>query len=241
MPKLMFVIAVLLLFGCGRGGTNNGPLGASTGDGDWFCERAVDPTEWDCVQDAGLARYPKPRQPSTEMPGLATSDTGDSTATPGSPIAPPATIDDITAVHPTTNDLAQPMEPVPAETDPMTLAPKDKDDPTRTNGISDYAGISVMELPTDHFAVQLIGMSSEASLEAFAKKNQLDGSFTARVERNGELYYVFLLGLYDTRETAEQASHDLPVQLGADQPWIRSVKSIQNAVVRGNALALGDG
>ncbi len=82
-------------------------------------------------------------------------------------------------------------------------------------------------------------MNSLGQLQAFVRANDLEGTRSARIERDGRLYYVLLLGVYATRELAEQAALTLPAPLASGEPWIRSLGSLQNAMRRANALAGG--
>jgi septal ring-binding cell division protein DamX len=80
-------------------------------------------------------------------------------------------------------------------------------------------------------------MSSRDRLETYIQEHQLEGVSAARVERNGELYHVLILGIYETRQLAEQASLYLPPPLETQEPWIRELRALQEAIVRGNAMA----
>ena len=257
MLRLALLVVLVTLVACRGGGTDAGPLGQA-GTGNWFCETAEDGEQWDCVQDPELARTPRPSRPppapalpedpapvaipeDIEAPGQPASaetvaataeavpeppaQTADATAEP----EPPAQTPDTDAAEPETpaqpTDAAAEAEP-PAETSDAAAEPG-----------TPALATSLMDLPADHYAVQILAMANVEQLEDFIAANQLDDALTARVERNGELYHVLLLGVYETLGLAEQASLDLPAPLANSEPWIRSVGSIQNAVMRGNALA----
>ncbi|MCZ6890483.1 MAG: SPOR domain-containing protein, partial [Gammaproteobacteria bacterium] len=59
----------------------------------------------------------------------------------------------------------------------------------------------------------------------------------ARVARNGELYYVLLLGVYRDKSTAEEAAAQLPERIMSQNPWVRSMKSLQEAIANADRLA----
>jgi septal ring-binding cell division protein DamX len=235
MLKLALFIALVTLVGCGRGGTVATPLGDATGEGNWFCEMAEDPEQWDCVQDSELARAPQPtRLPSADVRELPAPESADSPAL-HVPEPPPiseipdadANIDEAVA---DTSDPGSVEEPAPAQGESPASKPETAEaqpDP------------SLLNLPPEHYAVQLIAMTNEAALVDFASTHLLDSYLTARVERSGELYYVLLLGVYGTHNLAEQARQALPESLNAVEPWIRPVRSIQNAILRGNVIATG--
>ena len=91
--------------------------------------------------------------------------------------------------------------------------------------------VAILDLPDDFFAVQLVAVSSKEALETYANTHQLSGMSAARVYANGQLYFVLLLGVYETRERAEQAIASLQGPLAELEPWIRSVGSLQDAMV----------
>ncbi len=96
---------------------------------------------------------------------------------------------------------------------------------------------SLANLPEDFYTVQLMAMSSAEALEAYVNEHGLQGMSAARVERDGRLYYVLLLGIYETAEQARDAAAELPPSLAGTSPWVRTVGSLQAAVVRGDVLA----
>ena len=51
----------------------------------------------------------------------------------------------------------------------------------------------------------------------------------ARVEKEGELFYVLILGVYESETIARDASAELPDALVGTQPWIRKLGSLQTA------------
>ncbi len=59
----------------------------------------------------------------------------------------------------------------------------------------------------------------------------------ARVERNGELFYVLLMGIYEDADRARRAVDSLPDEIGGAEPWIRPLGSLQSAMLRADRLA----
>lgn len=94
--------------------------------------------------------------------------------------------------------------------------------------------ISLMEVPETFWAVQLVAVSSKEALERFARENNLQGMSAARIAVQDTLYYILLLGIYETRANAEQAITDLPDMF--QESWIRSVGSLQRAIAAGDEL-----
>ena len=97
--------------------------------------------------------------------------------------------------------------------------------------------VSVMDMPAEFYAVQLIAMTNRQRLEEYIAINQLEGMTAARTERNGEIYYVLILGIYENRGLAERASLEIPPPLDTTEPWIRELGTLQEAMLRGDALA----
>ena len=93
------------------------------------------------------------------------------------------------------------------------------------------------DVPPDYYVVQLLAMQSKEALEEFAARKELHGMSAARVERDGRLFYVLLLGVYSDRQRAEAASANLPVELAGFAPWVRRADSLQRAMARGDELA----
>jgi DamX protein len=96
---------------------------------------------------------------------------------------------------------------------------------------------ALTDLPADFYAVQLMAMSSKDSLEAFVAREGIRNMSAARVERDGELFYVLLLGIYENAETARRAVASLPDEIGGAEPWIRPLGSLQSAMQRADRLA----
>ena len=94
--------------------------------------------------------------------------------------------------------------------------------------------MSLMDLPTDFFAVQVIALSSKESLEAFASEHQIKGMSAAEVVSGDKVMYVLLLGIYESREIAEEAASGLPPPF--ESPWIRSIGSLQQAMLAAEKL-----
>ena len=93
--------------------------------------------------------------------------------------------------------------------------------------------VAIVDLPDTFWAVQLIALSTKESLEAYADKYKIRGMSAARVVAGDQLFYVLLLGIYETRENAEKASQNLPDPY--HKPWIRTIKSLKDAMIAADA------
>lgn len=95
----------------------------------------------------------------------------------------------------------------------------------------------LLDVPGTFWTVQLVAVSTKEALEAYARAHQLRGMSAARIAHKGELYYALLLGVYESREIATEATTDLPAPLDDLGVWVRSLGSLQEAILEGNSLA----
>ena len=96
-----------------------------------------------------------------------------------------------------------------------------------------------MALPDDYFAVQLLALDSAAELSAFVDAHGLGHLPHARVERDGRIHYVLLLGFYESYALAEAASLDPPAPIEPGGAWIRPLAGLKSAVERAASLNAG--
>ncbi|MDE0420451.1 MAG: hypothetical protein OXK76_06125 [Gammaproteobacteria bacterium] len=176
---------------------------------DWFCEPAED-GGWDCVQDADRVANPQPlRLPQPLFAQPDTTGQGPPASIPPNPSPPQPPNAQVR------NPPRHPSIPLYQE---LSYQP---DQPT-----------ALTDLPSSFYAIQVIALSSKEDLEQFIVDNNLPAMSGALVEKGGELFYALLAGIYTDRETAERASLSLPEVFTAHQPWIRSLESLQAAILR---------
>ena len=233
MLRVISYLVLLGLAGCSsRAPAPVAPVDYPNNAGsDWFCEMHPDGETWDCVRDRELARHPKPARipepkPAPEplaeqlqppLPSIQTKEpVPPSRPAPSRPTPPPQTI----PVTTTSKAEAQ-NERLPKH---VRLAYK-PDKP-----------VSIIELPSDLYAVQLIAMSNREALEAYVKDNQLRGMSAAHVEKDGEVFYILLLGIYPTAAIANEAAQNLAPPLDKLSPWIRRLGSLQQAMLRAEEI-----
>ena len=181
----------------------------------WFCQMDSDAAEWDCVQSAELASNPQPdRLPSPNQLADATATQVQST---------------------------QPGEP----TDDVVPASLDRSNPSATSGMPIYQQLayqpdeptSLLDLPGDYWAAQIIALPSEEELEEYAAEHNLSGVSAARIAIKDNLFYVLLLGIYESEEIAETAIADLPPPFDIDKPWLRPLQSLQQEIIEGDRVS----
>ncbi|MCZ6655891.1 MAG: SPOR domain-containing protein [Gammaproteobacteria bacterium] len=183
--------------------------------GEWFCQIAEARDEWECVQDPDLAANPEPRR----LP---------------EPPEPEPSPSEIVAAEPASVDSIIPQIPAPSQP-PQSTMPKYARLAYNPDG-----AVGLMDLPDDFYAVQLVAVSSKEALEQFAEDHGLRGMSAARVANDDRLFYVLLLGIYETRDLAEEAITDIPPPLDELNIWIRSMGSLHQAMLAGDALAGND-
>ena len=97
--------------------------------------------------------------------------------------------------------------------------------------------LALTEVPDEFWAVQVTAVSSKDALEAYAIKHNLKGMSAARVGVDERLFFVLLLGIYETRANAESAVQQLPSTFSGMQPWVRSLASLKRAMRQGDRIA----
>ncbi len=223
------LICSVLMTACSSSSTRTAPPTATASNEDWFCQLAAaeDPLsedQWDCIQSDALARAPQPQR--LPMPKVTQ---------PEPLVAPPSPRRASVPQPPVEKRDAPPATPAQS---PSGASSQPGDVPAHVAlSYRPEKPVSLHDLPADFWAVQLIALSSKDAVEAFAKQNNIRGMSAARIAIGDTLYYVLLLGVYETRANAERAVTDLPPPFNVDKPWIRSLGSLQSAMRAGDTLA----
>lgn len=244
---LLLISTCLTITACGFWGSkrNDAPITPTLivdyKRGDWFCQVNEAWNNWDCSQDPRLAmkpipaRFPKPPQP--EPAPIAAEQLQDALDSPRlDPLPVVADLTNSDSANHEVRTVAPAPQPISApalERNPRSAALPDWQ--RFAYRPTEYSALS--ELPAHFYAVQIVAMSSMEALESFAMEHPLSGALAARVETDGELYYVLLLGFYETLADAQAATASRPGSLMNSEPWIRKLGSLQDAVVRANVLA----
>ena len=215
---------------------------------------------WQCVENEGLdpatqrsGQVARRTTPPDEVPDLLEELQRDalapveSTATPPTQ-PPPANI----ARRRTTLEpivLDRPGGVAPAAQAQESLNPVERSPATPSPGVSDLPlyralayrperAVRLVDLPAEYFAVQLLASSSKENLERFASSAKIDGLAAARIASSGRLLYILMLGIYPDRDSAERAAAAVPERIrGEVVPWVRSLGSLQSAMLAGDELA----
>ncbi len=78
--------------------------------------------------------------------------------------------------------------------------------------------------------IQLLAAPNMADARAYADQHELGGIRYIPTRVNDRDFVVILAGVFPDRAAAQRAAEDLPEAVRRDQPWIRSIGSVQNAV-----------
>lgn len=221
MRILFAFIPLFMAVGCG----SNKPTSLESSSGTaadssqqpepWFCQASDTDDQWDCVRSATLAASPKPsRLPSSQPKQSQEPESALFEATDPPPASTPTA-------------AGQPSGPQPSEPQPLY----------RQLSYQPDKPAAILDLPEDFYAVQLVALSSKESLEQYAREHKLAGMSAARIWSDDQLFYILLLGIYETKVDAERAADSLSGTLAAVNPWIRTLGSLQRAMVEAETQA----
>jgi DamX protein len=114
----------------------------------------------------------------------------------------------------------------PAATKPAPV--KESNTHTTTARQSAPASGASKSLPSGgNYTLQLSGASKEASLNAWARKQNLSGYHVYKTTRNGEPWYVLVSGAYATPADAKRAVASLPAEVRAANPWVKPLSQVK--------------
>jgi DamX protein len=109
-------------------------------------------------------------------------------------------------------------KPVKSDSRTQTLAP----------GLQEF-----LNLPTNFFTLQLLGARYETTAKQFVKRlPDLNlPVYLLQSQRDGEPWFVVLVGSFATQKAANKALSSLPRKLRDQEPWLRPVKALQQRFV----------
>ena len=248
----------MVLLGCRGGPAPDLISPTATPPTDWFCESIG--AEWDCVEeeDGKLVR----RQPEADLRQRPVAGIGESVprAGPQAGIAAgePAIRTDQPGSQrrqggpePSRSETASPRRGASglaslhrnAQTAPRRRAEtpgsaSEADLPAyRRLAFRPDAEVAFTDLPDEYYAVQLLALASPEAVERFVAGAKVPGLAAARVESDGRLFYVLLLGIYRDRPAAVRAAESAPAELEHLTPWIRPLYTLKQAMLRADELA----
>lgn len=249
----------MVLFGCRGGPTPDTVAPTATPPTDWFCEATG--AEWNCVEEEdGKVASRQPAAPLRQRPVAAVGESMEGEAGIAIAAAEPGTHggqsgrEQRSAPEPSRSGAASPRRPASglaslhrnaAEPNPRGEPPtgaRETDVPAyRHLAYRPDREVAFTDLPDEFYAVQLLALASPEAVERFVARAGVAGLAAARVEREGRLYYVLLLGIYRNRPDAVRAVESLPATLHHPTPWIRPLYTLKQAMLRADELAARQG
>ena len=174
------------------------------------------------------------RAVQTTVPAQADKP-GKATPSNNKPVQParPEPVKDVAVTSVVTTPPPAP-KPKPKTADELAVSTVDKQPAVATATTGD--GIPVRErrlldLPADHYMLQLLGTVDEQRVRGFVKQyiGRLPITYV-ETRRNAKPWFVALTGPYNDKNTAVAGIKVLPAQLQKQQPWPRTVGSIQRDI-----------
>ncbi|WP_215787041.1 SPOR domain-containing protein [Pantoea dispersa] len=116
----------------------------------------------------------------------------------------------------------------PAASKPAAVKENRTHTTTAHNSAPASSGGASKSLPSGgNYTLQLSGASKEASLNAWAKKQNLSGYHVYKTTRNGQPWYVLVSGAYATPAEAKRAVASLPAEVRAANPWVKPLSQVK--------------
>ena len=215
--RVVAVWALLLFVAACRGPAPADVVGSNAGGGrDWYCEPGSE-GGWRCAANDGAAQRSVAEVAPTPPPPQDSSMRG------ANPAEGSSERESVPSPEP------QPAPPVPAQ-------PQQRSTPAELPLYRQLAhsldDTPLLDLPASYYALQLFAAGTREGAEAVAVRSGLRGMAGARVERDGEVFHVLLVGVYASKERAEQALASLPASVRAMNPWVRRLGGLQEAMRR---------
>jgi len=160
---------------------------------------------------------PRPEPPAEPPPAEPTPAPAPVEPPPAQPAPPPV------PVEPPPADPVPP--PAPAQPPPVPAQPPAAP-PTAETLAEDRAWLGRQN--RDQFTIQLIAAQNAAAARSFVEAHGLAGIRLIPTQSGGRDFVVALAGSFASRSAAEQALANLPEEVRAGQPWIRSIGSVQD-------------
>ena len=177
--------------------------------------------------DADLTELPFDDRLPAEMPSPAPPATAD----PATPAVPqPAPEPQLPEPAPAPAPEPRPEPPPAAEPSPPVAPPPAVAPAPAAPAVTDLTGDRnwLARQNRDHLTIQLIAAADLAAAQRYVEQHQLSGIRYIQTRLNERDFVVALAGSFTNRAAAEQALRNLPAAVRADQPWIRSLGSVQD-------------
>jgi DamX protein len=230
---ILLVVGAVLVSGCGGGQLRRTPMAER--DTPWFCQMNEARSDWECVRDAELARNPRPeRLPTDDIPEPEIIDASIPLIAPTvsfEPEAPEASAEGPDGDGDVTATAAAAAASVDSAAEASTAAAAAEPPPSETQATPEaLSAPDLLSLDPDAYAIQLIAVASADLADEFVTDYQIDDALTVRLARDGEPFYVVLLGIYENYGDAQYVADHRNENLATLEPWIRPLSSIQEGI-----------
>ena len=156
----------------------------------------------------------------------------------------PMKVTSVSAPQDTAKEIASPVEVISPASNTQSSANITKttnsDTIKTTNVLSSAASATsltssesqLLAAPASSFIAQLFGSYSEKNAQAFIQEHANTGSTLLyyRTEHKGKAWFVVVSGPYASKTVAKESAAKLPAGLRKQNPWVRSIKPIQQVL-----------
>lgn len=132
------------------------------------------------------------------------------------------------AQHQANTQQHKPATQKPAASKP---AAKETSKPAATASRNSTPAAGSQSVPGGNYTLQLSSASRSDTLNAWAKKQNLNGYHVYKTTRNGQPWYVLVSGSYATPAEAKRAVSSLPSEVRAQSPWVKPVSQVKKESV----------
>lgn len=94
----------------------------------------------------------------------------------------------------------------------------------------------LLELPPEFWVAQLMAVSSKEFLESYAEEHNLRGLSPTRIASGDRLFFVLILGIYETWDRVKQAITNMPPPYNKHKPLLRTLGSLQDAMRKADQI-----
>lgn len=86
---------------------------------------------------------------------------------------------------------------------------------------------TIQSAPAGYYTLQLSSASQPATLNAYARQQQLSHYWVYQTRRDGKPWYVLVNGVYPSLSQAKNAVAQLPADVQAKEPWARQIGQVK--------------
>jgi DamX protein len=137
-----------------------------------------------------------------------------------------------TPVKSTTTLINTPKSPSAVTLSPTKTETQNQDGTAASSVLKDEQWLLTQN--PDYFTLQLVAGHHKATIMQFIEKHHLATPQLAYyyTHRDGKNWHNLLYGVFSDRQSAQQASKQLPKELAKLKPWVRTIESIQIDIYR---------